>query len=701
MPAPRDLAADLARNIAELFGDAETRLAAALARQVRADIQAEYADRLAGLAKVRAAAQAILARLDSRSHDAAARAVMRGFAAGAADAVDELTRLGSDRGRDWAARRSRIVRAISRLTGIARRRDMRLQEELGELRTALPGIDAMMALIQELTQRLSSTHLRVMRWEQDAYRRALASPALDVLAGTKTRLRATQVVMDDLFSQGITGFTDKAGRDWTLGAYAEMATRTTVAHATIEGHLSQLRADGVDLVMVSNSPEECSICRRFEGRVLAIAGPAGPRIVEHGLDDGRMIPVDVYATVGDAIAAGLFHPNCTHRLVMYTPGVTRVPTDTANPQGYEDRQELRRLERETRKAKRRAAAALTPEARAAAERRVRARQAQIRRHVDATGQFRRRDREQLEHDSPEAPPPPVQGPIRPRPTPQPAPARTPEPTAPAPTPAPPVQPELPAPVDLGDLAARSDDDLFGLFNEHADRPDVLETILAELERRDAEPDPVDPLEGVVLENIGRGWLDYYEREHADNPSVVERVQAERDRRAEALRRREAAAAAELERDRAPRPAPAPPEDLTPEQRRVEELVDAGRSWQAAYAEVYDVDDTDLDRQDRVAAIDADRALGETREDTIRRLYREYVAVQYLAAEEATRGHMLNLEGRNNDIDPTSLFSGNAARARKYASGDLLEWFDEHGRMTYTQFRTEILGRARPTTRRGT
>ncbi|MEU6858836.1 phage minor capsid protein [Glycomyces sp. NPDC046736] len=682
MPVPRELSAELARNLARLFGDAEERLAAALARQVREDLRDAALPKLNAYRRLRESAESILRALTGPARALAEEAVLDAFASGAHAAVNELTRAGTDRWVDWAARRSRIVRGITRLTGIARRRNRRLQTELDALRGDLPGVDSIMALVGELTQRMSSTHLRVLRWDQDAYRDVMAAATLDVLAGTKSRLRAGEVVMDRLLSQGITGFTDKAGRNWSLGAYVDMATRTTVAHAALEGAISQFRAAGVDLVTVSDAPQECTLCRPFEGKILSLVGPAGPRQVEHGITDGLMVTVDVHATLGDAVLRGLFHPNCRHSLGIYLPGVTRLPTGTEDPKGDADRQELRRLERETRRAKRRAAGAMTPEGRAARNRVVRRREAQIRQHIEDTGLHRQPHREAVDYDGP-APEP---GTI-----PDPRPPATPDRT---PAPATEAAPTLPDPVNLEGLAARSDDDLFGLFSQYADRPDVLAPILAELERRDqAAAASPDPLEGINLEGLGERWLDHYAREHADRPDILDRITAERDRRAAALRQRATAAAAEVDTDRAPRPEPARPADLTPEQARVEDLVDAGKSWQQAYAEVYDLDDTDLDQQTRAAAIDAERALGETREDTIRRLYREYVHLAYLAAEDATRGHMLSPAGRNARIDPKTLFSGNAARARKYASADLLEWFDTNGRMTYTQYRTELFGHA--------
>ncbi|GAB3224154.1 hypothetical protein GCM10027447_12490 [Glycomyces halotolerans] len=393
--AHEDLAAELARTIAALVADAEHRLLTALSRQVRQDIIEQHTNLAAAYALIRQRTDTVLARLASDTTGEAARALLTAWATGANDAVDELDRLGSDRRRDWLARRSTIVRAINRLLGITRRREMRLAEELTDLRAALPGIDAVMAMAGELTQRMSSTHLHVLRWQNDAYRQAVTNPTVSVLAGTQTRLQAAQVMWDDLTAQGITGFTDRSGRNWELASYTEMSTRTAAAHALIEGHLDQLRRAGHDLVMVSDSPEECTRCRPWEGEILAIAGPAGPRRVEHGIEDGQMVTVDVRATLGQAMLAGLHHPNCIHREVLYIPGLTRRPQNTANPQGYEDRQRLRAIEREIRKAKRSEAAALTEGARRARARQVRAWQQRARELVASTDQPRSPEREQI------------------------------------------------------------------------------------------------------------------------------------------------------------------------------------------------------------------------------------------------------------------------------------------------------------------
>lgn len=56
------------------------------------------------------------------------------------------------------------------------------------------------------------------------------------------------------------------------------------------------------------------------------------------------------------------------------------------------------------------------------------------------------------------------------------------------------------------------------------------------------------------------------------------------------------------------------------------------------------------------------------------LYRE---AAFAAAQDETGGALLNARGRAAHIDPWSLFIGPWARARAYASRELLDWWDLH------------------------
>lgn len=131
---------------------------------------------------------------------------------------------------------------------------------------------------------------------------------------------------------------------------------------------------------------------------------------------------------------------------------------------------------------------------------------------------------------------------------------------------------------------------------------------------------------------------------------------------------------------------------SPESRRVDELVARGRGYLDAYAEVHGLNPDQLHREQRMQLVDAGRMKGETRAQAMRRMYREYVAVQHLQAEDDTRGNLLNAAGRAAGIDPATLWSGQTARARKYASDELKQWWSEHGgRITATEFAAQFTG----------
>lgn len=124
-------------------------------------------------------------------------------------------------------------------------------------------------------------------------------------------------------------------------------------------------------------------CRPWEGKVLSLSGAP------------RMDGVDVAGTLDQARAAGFLHPGCRHTIGAYLPGFTKLPTDTADPQGYADRQRLRYLERGVRAWKRREAVALDPQAKAHARAKVREWQKRIREHVEETGTKRQPFRESV------------------------------------------------------------------------------------------------------------------------------------------------------------------------------------------------------------------------------------------------------------------------------------------------------------------
>jgi hypothetical protein len=77
--------------------------------------------------------------------------------------------------------------------------------------------------------------------------------------------------------------------------------------------------------------------------------------------------------------------------------------------------------------------------------------------------------------------------------------------------------------------------------------------------------------------------------------------------------------------------------------------------------------------------------------TLRADYEQVRGSAYLAAEEATRGALLNARGKRQGIDAYSLFIGSDVRARAYASDELLEWWASHPRLTFTAYERQMMG----------
>ncbi len=245
------------------------------------------------------------------------------------------------------------------------------------------GVRSVQAIRADLLSPLEDVERRITRLPDDIYK-VISPPAAagQVLGRGYTPAQAQAYAWRQYIRQGVTGFTDRSGRNWSLSAYVEMSVRTAAMRAYNDSHLQVMQAANIHLFTVSDDGHPCPLCLPWQNRVVA----------DH--EDG------IHPTMADAITAGLLHPNCRHIWIPVIPGFTRLPEPqqwTPERQAaYDATQKQRNLELQIRKAKATLEYATTPEARADGRADVRAAQQRLRdflaQHPDL---LRRTRREQL------------------------------------------------------------------------------------------------------------------------------------------------------------------------------------------------------------------------------------------------------------------------------------------------------------------
>ncbi|MEV0657145.1 phage minor capsid protein [Streptomyces sp. NPDC050395] len=629
MPVSPDQVEYLAATTADLYADVERRLLELCARQLAIGQEAPgwAVAKLAAVAPLRRAADTLLDTLARGVDEEVRHVVAEAYDSGRHSALAELGVLGDD-DRRTVAERTPQAQAVDRLAA-------------------------------ETIETVTATHRGILRGVEDGYRQVVAEVTAAPLLGTDTRRQATQQAMTRFADRGVSSFRDRAGRRWALTSYAEMAVRTSVGRAAVEAHMTTLAAAGVDLVVVSSSPRECPLCRPWERQVLSIGGPSGARTVdvEHAVDDGRMVRVDVAGSLDEARAAGLQHPNCRHSVSSYTPGITRTEDAESDPAGYNAGQRQRAIERNIRKHKNRAAAATTPEGKRAAEAKVRQWQGAMRSHLAAHPDLRRlRHREQPGASN--------------------------------------LPPNYTRPADDVMQAARvragDDTTLREMTDEQlalATRPHVLDEralarIETEADRRDAADlrAAVFP-EGRLLADLsGTGdevlaWA----QQHATDDELL-RIADELDRRY-------------------PGPIPEYPlpmgddvDDVLAASAALDDALAPGAppaEWQQ-YADVAD-DALPTAARRLTDEHPADEPVHKVTRREAREMYWDWAMQQYQAAEDATNGYLLNRRGQSAGVDPGSLFTGPARIAYAYASDELKAFWRKQERKTQAQFVAEVTG----------
>lgn len=291
MPALNRVVADKElRRLTQMYLQAETDIINEIGRLRSLGLVDYHAE--AALDRV----QAILRKLENADWEYVPRMIERNFYVSNPEARKPSAR--SETPEKHAAGYANAAALTGEQADIVQRLTMNLMGELVEAHATTYA-----TLASALIGRTAPDVFRRVGLEQTARAQAMGQGAYKALPGFVEALRR----------EGVTAFTDKAGRNWSLHTYASMVLRTTSRQAEVLSVLT--RDDGWDLFKISRHGTTCPLCAPLEGRVYSKSGN-DPDFPPLAAAFGKMDPSGP-DTLGNSWLN--LHPNCLHQIIRWTP----------------------------------------------------------------------------------------------------------------------------------------------------------------------------------------------------------------------------------------------------------------------------------------------------------------------------------------------------------------------------------------------
>jgi hypothetical protein len=169
--------------------------------------------------------------------------------------------------------------------------------------------------IRNKLNELNDTQFFIGRQIKDNIQKATQEAIGLKLSTNETLQECKKNILKNFSEQGITAIKTKNNRYIRMDAYAEMVARSTTREVTNTATILQVSELGYDLVKISEHPNACPICQKYQGRVYSISGK-----------DKRFPKLDVAFSSGYAN----IHPNCRHVLEPYIEAFNDVDKDIIN-----------------------------------------------------------------------------------------------------------------------------------------------------------------------------------------------------------------------------------------------------------------------------------------------------------------------------------------------------------------------------------
>lgn len=207
----------------------------------------------------------------------------------------------------------------------------------------------MNALITETTQSMEKAEYAALRMANDQYRKMIFGAQVFYNSGAGTLWQAVDMASKNFLSAGLNCIEYSNGRRVNIASYAEMALRTANTRAYLHGEAAKREQYGIHTVIVNRHNAACPLCVQWQGRVF-IDDVWGGGTAEEAKARG-------YPLLSEAMAGGLYHPNCKDSHTTFFVGINQARPPTANQKEeqvrrYRLQQEQRYNERNIRKYKR-------------------------------------------------------------------------------------------------------------------------------------------------------------------------------------------------------------------------------------------------------------------------------------------------------------------------------------------------------------
>jgi hypothetical protein len=151
---------------------------------------------------------------------------------------------------------------------------------------------------------LQGARVTVGRQAADVFAQAGRRETLVNLLGSRGSGKASAKALEQrLRDKGVSAFTDKGGRVWNLQDYSRMVMRTNTRQAVVQGALTRMSAQGVNIGQISVDENPCPICEQWQGQLFSIDGS-----VEEYQGEAVL-------TLDEMDGGPPFHPSCEHTVL--------------------------------------------------------------------------------------------------------------------------------------------------------------------------------------------------------------------------------------------------------------------------------------------------------------------------------------------------------------------------------------------------